>query len=80
MWNSSTVAKVFIRDGAMYFVAILAIHAFNAGMSFQYVVTADRWLLLTRVRPDDVISGTGVALSMFLPPVLVRSPSPCFRG
>ncbi|KZV88132.1 hypothetical protein EXIGLDRAFT_722988 [Exidia glandulosa HHB12029] len=55
MWDSSTITKIFIRDGALYFVAILAIHIFNAAMSFQ---------------PDAAISGTGVAVSMLLPSIL----------
>ncbi|EJD47021.1 hypothetical protein AURDEDRAFT_184219 [Auricularia subglabra TFB-10046 SS5] len=33
--NSSLCARIFLRDGIAYFVAIVAIHAFNTVMSFQ---------------------------------------------
>lgn len=36
LWNGSALTRVFMRDGALYFLAILALHLLNAALSFQY--------------------------------------------
>ncbi|KZW03061.1 hypothetical protein EXIGLDRAFT_828817 [Exidia glandulosa HHB12029] len=53
--QASTFTRVFIREGAAYFVAISAVNLTNAAMSFQ---------------PNVAISGVIVPLSMLFPNIL----------